>query len=246
MLSVVREFVPMLLPFVHSAYATTSSLFWGDKVLESAEGVQQGDPLGPLLFCLTIYQLTPQLKADFCVFYLDDGSLGGNLESVIRDLRLLESAAEKLGLKLNKAKSEVICKNPTTLDEFLSAAPGFRVTSPEQATLLGSPLGDCIDCIDDCISSKVSFLKIMENRLQHLQSHDALLLLRHSLAIPRLIYLLRTTPCFLSSQLSVFDEVLRRMLSSVTNICFSSDDNLWLQASLPVRYGLGGTMSYPN
>ena len=26
-------------------------------------------------------------------------------------------------------------------------------------------------------------------------------------------------------------------MSHVTNICFSSDDNLWLQASLPVRYG---------
>ena len=108
------------------------------------------------------------------------------------------------------------------------------MTPPEQATLSASPLGDCID---DCISSKVSFLKIMEDRLQHLQAHDALLLLCHSFIIPRLIYLLRTAPCFLSLRLSVFDEVLRRMLSRVTNICFPSDDNLWLQASLPVQYG---------
>ena len=63
MLIAVKEVVPMLLPFVHSAYSTSSTLFWGNKILESAEGVQQGDPLGPLLFCLVIHQLLTQLRS---------------------------------------------------------------------------------------------------------------------------------------------------------------------------------------
>ena len=39
---------PSLFPLVHSAYSSPSTLFWGDKTIQSAEGVQQGDPLGPL------------------------------------------------------------------------------------------------------------------------------------------------------------------------------------------------------
>ena len=43
MLIRVREFVPELLPLVHSAYSAPSTLFWGET--QSSEGVQQGVPL---------------------------------------------------------------------------------------------------------------------------------------------------------------------------------------------------------
>ena len=60
MLEAVQDLALDLFPFVHSAYSSPSSLFWSDKILLSAEGVQQGDPLGPLLFCLTIHPLYSQ------------------------------------------------------------------------------------------------------------------------------------------------------------------------------------------
>ena len=50
MLRAVEELAPSLLPYVHSVYCSPTSLFWGNKTLESSEGVQQGYPLGPLLF----------------------------------------------------------------------------------------------------------------------------------------------------------------------------------------------------
>ena len=34
------------------------------------------DPLGPLLFCLTVHPLITQLKPEFCVFHLDEGTIG--------------------------------------------------------------------------------------------------------------------------------------------------------------------------
>ena len=77
MLAAVSALAPTLLPFVHSAYSSPSSLFWDGRSLLSAEGVQQGDPLGPLLFCLTLYQLHSRVKSEFCVLYLDDVTLGG-------------------------------------------------------------------------------------------------------------------------------------------------------------------------
>ena len=43
----VEEYIPELLPFVHSVYCSSSFLSWGNEVLLSSEGVQQGDPMGP-------------------------------------------------------------------------------------------------------------------------------------------------------------------------------------------------------
>ena len=62
MLQAVQNFAPDLFSFVHASYSSPSSLFWSDKIIQSVESVQQGDPLGPLLFCLTIHPLVSQLK----------------------------------------------------------------------------------------------------------------------------------------------------------------------------------------
>ena len=50
MISAVQQFIPDILSLVHSAYAS-SLLFCGDHTFLSAEGVQQGNPLGLLLLC---------------------------------------------------------------------------------------------------------------------------------------------------------------------------------------------------
>ena len=104
MLEAVCEFAPELFPFVYSAYEK-SSLLCGDTVLLSQKGVHQGYSLGPLLFCLTIHPMVLQLKSEFKVFYLDDGTLGGSLPEGLEDLRMLESSALELGLQLNRNKS---------------------------------------------------------------------------------------------------------------------------------------------
>ena len=75
----------------------------------------------------------------------------------------------------------------------------------------------------------------MGERLQHLSSHDALLLLRHSLAIPKLLYILRSSPSFLSPCLKSYDDELRALVSRITNVPL--EDPAWSQASLPVRCG---------
>ena len=210
-------------------------LFCGDCVLESAEGVQQGDPLGPLLFCLTIQPLILKLRSEFSVFYLDDGTIGGQVEDIIHDLQLVEEEASRIGLRLNCAKTELMCDDACTRNAVLSVASELQVTNTGQATLLSTPIGS-LGLIDDTITSKINKLKIMEERLLHLPRQDALLILRNSLAIPKLLYILRTAPCFLSAQLEAFDGALKRIFSEVLNVDLSQDST-WLQASLPLRAG---------
>ena len=79
----------------------------------------------------------------------------------------------------------------------------------------------------------------MGDRLQYLESHDALLL-RHSLDIPKLLYILRTAPSFLSPSLSLYDDKLRSIVSFIANNHFTPQDPAWIQATLTVKFsGLG-------
>ena len=77
---------PKVFPFVNQCYRQQSLLSFGDFRIDSAEGVQQGDPLGPLLFCLAIAPITKQLSSCLNLWYLDDGFLAGDPSTVLSDL----------------------------------------------------------------------------------------------------------------------------------------------------------------
>ena len=68
-----------------------------------------------------------------------------------------------------------------------------------------------------------------------LPSHDALILLRSSFSVPRLMHTLRCVPCARHPSLTVFDNLLWEGISSITNSLLSEIQ--WLQASLPIRDG---------
>ena len=236
MLEAVCDHVPSLFHFVHSAYASPTFLFWQDRIIQSSEGVQQGDPLGPLLFCLSIHKICALLKSELCIFYLNDLTIGGETDVVIEDLKLIEGMATELGLQLNHCKSEVICRDhQSTVSTIISYFPGARVINSINATLLGSPLGD-VASISAFIDDKVLLLKKLGAKLEHLLSHDAILL-RYSFSIPKLIHIMRSSPSFLSMSLKSFDDEMRSIVSGITNTLFDANDVSWKQATLPVKDG---------
>jgi hypothetical protein len=78
-------------------------IFDGKVICSSGQGVQQGDPLGPLLFCLAmrhvslgvanIFSSTGTHGMTLNSSYLDDGLFGHNLGTVTRALEYLQSLA---------------------------------------------------------------------------------------------------------------------------------------------------------
>jgi len=61
-------------------------LFFGPYIVSSEEGAQQGDPIGPLLFCNTIRRMLSLLEASLNLGYLDDVTLGGTVKTVASDV----------------------------------------------------------------------------------------------------------------------------------------------------------------
>ena len=234
MLEATLAMSPQIYPLVHSVCSQPSYLFYGKTIIESSEGVQQGDPLGPLLFCLAIHNMVSSLKSECRVFYLDDCTLGGTFSEVLEDLKFVEEAAKDLGLRLNHKKSELICKDGTTESAMLGEVPSLRSICPSDTTLLGSPIGD-VASIDSILENKIEDLRTLGSNLSILHSHDTLCLLRHAFSLPEVLYILRTAPCFRSDWIAIFDSIQRSLIESICNINLC--DQSWLQASLPVNSG---------
>ena len=191
-------------------------------------------PLGPLLFSLATFDLISTIKSEFAVFYLDDGTLGGSIECIKSDLATLEVASHKVGFKLNHCKSELICGNDNTRNQLLSSFPSLHITNPEDATLLGSPIGG-IGSLNSTLAATIDNLQHLGERVKLLQAHNALCLLRNAFTMPKFLYVLRTAPCFQSHLLSEFNKVQRSLLKSICNIHL--DVHSWKQASLPINAG---------
>ena len=148
MLDSVARLMPEIYRFCHISYSSTTSLKIGNRSVDSQEGAQQGDPLGPLLFCITINPMLSSLKSDLVVGFLDDITIGGPCNVVSEDIERVCALGGEVGLALNEAKCEIISSNPPQASSPLSK---FTHVTPAEAVLLGAPLGrgPAMDCTAD-------------------------------------------------------------------------------------------------
>lgn len=115
----VRAKFPDLYHWVNYCYGKHSAVLWvGNRRFRSVTGVQQGGPLGPLLFAIALQE--PLLKLDqhlrstfpeedvaLLSFYMDDGVIIANNPALVEALDFLNSAYVKgFGVHLYPAKCE--------------------------------------------------------------------------------------------------------------------------------------------
>ena len=70
-----------------SAYSQPIFLFYGDSVIKSCEGSQQGDPESPVSFWDSIQNLIESLESKTNLWYLDDGNLSDDYRTRLKDLK---------------------------------------------------------------------------------------------------------------------------------------------------------------
>ena len=234
----VKEKIPSLFNLLWQAYSKPSHLFYRDNILSSETGLQQGDPGGPALFSLGINDIIIQLKSEVNLWYLDDSNMADSPQVVLEDLRLLLRELKRIGLSINGSKCELTCLNlddsNSAISDFKELLPGLKITSIDESIILGSPIA--AQGVQTELNSKLNALEIMTSRLNIIDPHQAFVLLKHSFAIPKMTYLLRSSPAYQQVDLlNNFDTTIRNSMSKITNIDFT--DEAWDQLSLPVRYG---------
>ena len=127
-----RSCIPSLSIWLEFCYSCRSLLHFGDHTINSICGVQQGDPLGPLGFVLTLHPIIQKVKSEVPgllgnSWYLDDGILCRSPD----DLNLaLSIIAPTRGLSLNPSKSLLV----------IPKAPPHNPLTSEGFVLLGSPI----------------------------------------------------------------------------------------------------------
>ena len=239
LLRAVQSELTGLYPFIYQCYFKPSCLFFDGSPLLSAEGVQQGDPLGPLCFSLAIHHLISNLSSELNMWYLGDGTLAGKPDVVRSDFEAIIAAQDSLGLKvnINKCEYSVLGSNRESTDAILTSFrdrhPDAKFVSPDDLSLLGTPLFQ--NALELDLKARLEGFKSTCARLESLDSHDALFLLKNVFYIPKLLYLLRTSFSYLSPILKDFDQCMKFSLENITNC--NLDVRTFRQATLPVKFG---------
>ena len=114
-------------------------------IITSEMGVQQGDPLGPLLFCLVLQKMISTIGGDptcnglkFHSWYIDDGVVAGPSQAVKQVISILHSQGPPLGLFLNKSK----CERLFSKSDLSTFPPDMKRSSVPNIEILGAPIGD--------------------------------------------------------------------------------------------------------
>ena len=127
----------------------------------------------------------------------------------------------------NSSKCEIIMEDFNQLEQFQVFKDFIRM-SKDDMTLLGVPILQG-RALCTALRTKVEELESAINLLKLFQAHDALALLKSSISIPKLLYLLMISNCFNQPQILKLDAVLKDRLFTILNV--DLDERQWIQSN---------------
>ena len=137
LLSNAIEHLPLAYSYIKSSYDEASFLVRQNDTILSAEGVQQGDPLGPLLFCIAIQHIVDNLKSPLNCWYLDDGTIGGNAQALAQDFQYVVNESVKIGSCVNVANTEIYQREESLTSHFSSDDFNMKILDDQSRYLRG-------------------------------------------------------------------------------------------------------------
>ncbi|XP_026399437.1 uncharacterized protein LOC113295303 [Papaver somniferum] len=203
---------------VEFCYLRPAKLYYDHYILSSALGVQQGDPLGPLLFALTLHPLVKiiasQCKLDLHAWYLDDDTIIGDTLEVAKDLSIIETEGPCRGLHFNNTKKEVFWPSIDHRSTADGVFPADIDRPSNGVKLLGGPMSLDLNFISDMMLSRVNKTVLLLNAIKKLKDPQSeMLLLRNCTGVSRLYFAMRTTnPAALQPATDLFDYHLLKYL----------------------------------
>ena len=207
---------------------------------DSCDGVQQGDPLGPLFFALGILKMGRRLKAglkeSLPLWYLDDGSIVGPGDELVQAWELVGKEAEKIGMRLNVDKCEIWAwegEDADWMDRFPKEVKRVKESGFE---LLGCPVGDK-KYSEKCVRERVKKIKEVLDRLEILDDPQTeLALVRSCIGFPRFGFTLRSAPPEdIEAAVKEFDAMMNEVAEKRFKMGLRGDvEKQW---HLPIRWG---------
>lgn len=122
---------------MQQAYRCPTNLYYGDVVILSKRGVQQGDPCGSAGFSIGLKKLSHSLSSRLN---------GDEFHVILNDVKAILKFCEESGLSLNPTKCEVFIFNASpdehaAMFEKLNALlPGIKELDESSFDLLGAPI----------------------------------------------------------------------------------------------------------
>ena len=181
------------------------------------------------------------MVSQYIVWYLDDRNLSDDYRTVLEDLKGIIAGADEYGLSLEKTKCYLIFLGNCTESSkkrikvpFDEICTGIKVDDRENLEILGSPMG--ASARRDLLNKKMIELQRLSEVVTKLDAHYGFYLLKNCFSLPKLLYFLRTSPCFEELVLlQQYDSIIRNSLSKICNVNFN--ESSYTQAILPVSKG---------